>query len=103
MKNILVAYASKYGATAEIAEKIGEVLRQSSLDVSVLSVEKVLSLVLPPPIDTIPLTENTLLWSDPEAQRNAKRMTISFIGGRFKGCVVGAKRFASSVRMRSYL
>jgi menaquinone-dependent protoporphyrinogen IX oxidase len=26
---VLVAYASKYGSTAEIAEKIGDVLQQS--------------------------------------------------------------------------
>jgi menaquinone-dependent protoporphyrinogen IX oxidase len=26
---VLVAYASKYGATAEIAEKIGQILRQA--------------------------------------------------------------------------
>ncbi len=41
MNNVLVTYASKYGATVEIAQKIGEVLRQSSLDVSVLPTEKV--------------------------------------------------------------
>jgi menaquinone-dependent protoporphyrinogen oxidase len=38
---VLVAYASKYGATAEIAAKIGEVLRQAGLDADVLSVERV--------------------------------------------------------------
>ena len=37
-KNILVTYASKYGATKEIAQKIGEVLRQASLQVDVLPV-----------------------------------------------------------------
>jgi menaquinone-dependent protoporphyrinogen oxidase len=37
-KQILVAYATKYGATAEIAEKIGEVLRQAGLDAAVLPV-----------------------------------------------------------------
>jgi menaquinone-dependent protoporphyrinogen oxidase len=36
MKNILVTYASKYGSTAEIAEKIGEVLRGGDLNISVL-------------------------------------------------------------------
>ena len=33
--NILVAYASKYGATAEIAMKIGEVLKEAGLQVDV--------------------------------------------------------------------
>lgn len=37
-KNILVAYASKYGATKEIAEKIGDVLRQSGKLVDVFPV-----------------------------------------------------------------
>jgi menaquinone-dependent protoporphyrinogen oxidase len=37
-KNILVTYASKYGATKEIAQKIGEVLRQAGLQVDVLPV-----------------------------------------------------------------
>lgn len=38
---VLVAYASKYGATAEIAEKIGATLRQGGLNVEVLPVERV--------------------------------------------------------------
>ena len=37
-KNILVTYASKYGATKEMAQKIVEVLRQSGLQVDVLPV-----------------------------------------------------------------
>ncbi len=37
--NILVTYASKYGATKEIAEKIGEVLRQAGLQADVLPVD----------------------------------------------------------------
>jgi menaquinone-dependent protoporphyrinogen oxidase len=44
MKNILVTYASKYGSTAEIAEKIGEVLRASSFHVSILPVAEVQNL-----------------------------------------------------------
>ena len=39
VKNILVTYASKYGATKEIAEKIGEVLLQAGLQVDVLPVD----------------------------------------------------------------
>ncbi len=38
---VLVAYASKYGATGEIAEKIGHVLRDGGLSVDVLSVQQV--------------------------------------------------------------
>jgi menaquinone-dependent protoporphyrinogen oxidase len=41
MKNILVAYASQYGSTAEIAEKIGEVLRKENLEVSILAVNEI--------------------------------------------------------------
>lgn len=40
-KNILVTYASKYGATKEIAEKIGTVLRQEGLQVDILPVDSV--------------------------------------------------------------
>ena len=39
--NVLVAYASKHGATAEIGEKIGEVLQAAGLPVQVLPVERV--------------------------------------------------------------
>ena len=35
MDRVLVAYATKYGATAEIAERIGEVLRQEGLQADV--------------------------------------------------------------------
>jgi menaquinone-dependent protoporphyrinogen oxidase len=38
---ILIAYATKHGATAEIAEKIGEVLSQAGLPVDVLPIDRV--------------------------------------------------------------
>jgi menaquinone-dependent protoporphyrinogen oxidase len=38
---VLVAYATKYGATAEIAEKIGEVLSRAGLSAEVLPVDGV--------------------------------------------------------------
>jgi menaquinone-dependent protoporphyrinogen oxidase len=38
---VLVAYGTKYGATAEIAEKIGEVLRQSGLTADVVPADRV--------------------------------------------------------------
>ena len=41
MDKVLVAHASKYGATAGIAEKIGEVLRQAGLTADVLPASKV--------------------------------------------------------------
>lgn len=37
---VLVAYATKYGATGEIADKIGEVLRQAGLHVDVLPADR---------------------------------------------------------------
>jgi menaquinone-dependent protoporphyrinogen oxidase len=40
-KQVLVAYATKYGATAEIAEKIGEVLQQAGLQADVLPADRV--------------------------------------------------------------
>lgn len=42
--NILVTYASKYGATKEIAQKIGEVLWQAGLNVDVLAVNSIRNL-----------------------------------------------------------
>ena len=41
---VLVAYASKYGATAEIAEKIGQSLRQEGLPADVLPAKSVKNL-----------------------------------------------------------
>ena len=41
MTKVLVAYATKYGATAEIAEKIGEVLEQEGLEVNVTPMKDV--------------------------------------------------------------
>lgn len=38
---VLVTYASQYGATQEIAEKIGAVLRQAGLQADVISVDRV--------------------------------------------------------------
>ncbi len=38
---ILVAYGSKYGATAEIAQKIGEVLKQEGIQVDITPAERV--------------------------------------------------------------
>jgi menaquinone-dependent protoporphyrinogen oxidase len=40
-RKILVTYASKYGATAEIAGKIGELLLQADLQVDLISVDDV--------------------------------------------------------------
>lgn len=40
-EKVLVAYATKYGATAEIAEKIGEVLAQAGIPTDVLPVKQV--------------------------------------------------------------
>jgi menaquinone-dependent protoporphyrinogen oxidase len=39
-KQVLVAYGTKYGATAEIAAKIGEVLQQAGLQVDVVSADR---------------------------------------------------------------
>ena len=41
MERVLVAYASKYGATAGIAEKIGQVLREAGLPTDVLPAGRV--------------------------------------------------------------
>jgi menaquinone-dependent protoporphyrinogen oxidase len=38
---VLVAYASKYGATAEIAEKVGQVLTEAGLSADVLPADRV--------------------------------------------------------------
>jgi menaquinone-dependent protoporphyrinogen oxidase len=38
---VLVAFATKYGATAEIAEKIGQVIRDAGLTVDVIPVHRV--------------------------------------------------------------
>jgi menaquinone-dependent protoporphyrinogen oxidase len=43
-KPVLVAYGTKYGATAEIAEKIGEVLSQAGLTADVVPADRVADL-----------------------------------------------------------
>ena len=40
-RKVLVAYGSKYGGTAEIAEEIGKVLKQENLEVDVFSADHV--------------------------------------------------------------
>jgi menaquinone-dependent protoporphyrinogen oxidase len=40
MVKVLVAYGTKYGATAEIAERIGEVLRQEGLEADVVRADR---------------------------------------------------------------
>ncbi len=42
---VLIAYGSKYGSTKEIAEKIGEAIKQEGLDVDVLSADKVKDII----------------------------------------------------------
>lgn len=44
MNKVLITYASKYGATAQIAEKIGETLSKNNIEVSIIPVTKVKSL-----------------------------------------------------------
>jgi len=39
-KKVLVAYATKYGATGEIAEKIGQILKEAGLSVDILPAER---------------------------------------------------------------
>ena len=41
---VLVTYATKYGATAEIAEKIGQALRQAGLHTDVLPANRIINL-----------------------------------------------------------
>jgi menaquinone-dependent protoporphyrinogen oxidase len=43
---VLVAYASKYGATAEIARRIGETLAQEGWQVKVLPADQVPDLAI---------------------------------------------------------
>jgi menaquinone-dependent protoporphyrinogen oxidase len=45
-KKVLIAYASKYGATTEIAEKIGTVLRDAEFQVDVKPVKQVQDLTI---------------------------------------------------------
>jgi menaquinone-dependent protoporphyrinogen oxidase len=41
MVKVLVAYGSKYGSTKEIADKIGEAIKEEGLEVDILSADKV--------------------------------------------------------------
>ena len=59
-KRVLVAYASKNGSTAEIAEAIGRELRLMGLDEHVLPVEQVEDVV---PYDAVILGSAVYAWS----------------------------------------
>ena len=43
-KKVLVTYASKHGATAEVAEKVGAVISNEGVDVDIFPVGEVISL-----------------------------------------------------------
>lgn len=64
---ILVAYATQYGATAEIAEKIGQVLRAAGLQADVLPVDRVRDLA---PYRAVVLGSGVYIgqWRKPAAQ-----------------------------------
>jgi menaquinone-dependent protoporphyrinogen oxidase len=44
MAKVLIAYASKYGSTKEIAEKVGAVIKGEGLDTDILSADKVMDI-----------------------------------------------------------
>ena len=59
-EKVLVTYASKYGATAEIAKKIGETLRQAGLQTDILPVKQHSR---PDPISCHHRGQRSLHWS----------------------------------------
>ncbi|MBD3196673.1 MAG: hypothetical protein GF317_16575 [Candidatus Lokiarchaeota archaeon] len=48
MKKVLLVYGTRYGSTAEISQKVGEILKEKDLNVELINLEEVKLKKLPP-------------------------------------------------------
>ena len=81
MEQVLVAYASKYGATAEIAERIGQVLQEAGLPTEVVPAGRVRDLT---PYRAVVLGSAVYIF---RWRREAARLLKALAAGPFAGPV----------------